>query len=102
MPPHRSISQRLSKARSPEARASLLQELVSDWRKDQIAVLAQFEDAIVGMNRHQLDVAFMQLKKLTEMRLPALVDRVLVLLPTADVDNVSTWRKAGEPDKEES
>jgi DNA mismatch endonuclease, patch repair protein len=32
----------------------------------------------------------------------ACLDRVLVLLPTADSDNVSTWRKADEPDKEES
>jgi len=46
MPKHLSISQRLSKARSPKARAEVLADWVADWEDAQWHLLERLEDAL--------------------------------------------------------
>lgn len=69
---HRSISERLARAKSPEARASVLSDWVSNWRDDQLDIVRQLEQAIQTMDYNAFCSATGQLKAVTEKRLDAL------------------------------
>lgn len=74
MTKHRSIGERLRKARSPEARRQLLTDWAANWRADQMDIVRQLEDAIRAADHDALCSATGQLKAVTEKRFEGLTN----------------------------
>ena len=72
MSSHRSISQRLQRAKSPELKQEIAQEWAISWYQEQMALIAKLEHAIQNNNIDQLCVATGQLKAVTSKRFDAL------------------------------
>jgi len=79
MPPHRSISQRLSKARSPKARAEVLADWVKDWEEAQWHLLEQIEEALRTKNYDAACIAAGAFKNQIEQRFDGLEKVIKVL-----------------------
>lgn len=69
---HRSISERLHRAKSPEARAAVLEAWVRNWEHDQMDILAQIEAGIRHMDRDTLISSAGQLRAITDKRMVGL------------------------------
>lgn len=76
---HRSIGERLRRAKSPEARAETLAAWVDNWEQDQIAVVELIEEGVRTMDPDLLQPGAGQLRALTTKRMQALRN-VLALL----------------------
>jgi hypothetical protein len=72
MPKHLSISQRLSKASSPEARAEVLADWVADWEEAQWHLLEQIEEALSTGNYEASCIAAGAFKNQIEKRFDGL------------------------------
>lgn len=72
MSQHRSISQRLAKAKSPETKREVVNDWIANWYKEQLSLIAQIEKAINHDDYDQLCIATGQLKAATEKRFTAL------------------------------
>lgn len=72
MPKHRSISQRLKSAKSPEAVRATVSDWARDWQRDQEDIVRQFEIAVRDMDYDDLCSATGQLKEVTRKRFEAL------------------------------
>lgn len=83
MPKHRSIGERLSRAKSPEAREELLKDWVANWQADQMGIVRQFQHALQTMDYDALCIATGELKAVSQKRFPAL-ERVLRTLQGLD------------------
>ena len=69
---HRSIGERLDRARSPEAIRETLRDWVANWHDDQKNIVAQFEYGTSHMDSDVLATATGQLKAVTQKRFEAL------------------------------
>lgn len=69
---HRSISQRLNKAKSPEARKEVLADWAKSWEKETIELIRKLEQAIKTMDYDQLCINTGQLKAVAQKRFKAL------------------------------
>lgn len=76
---HRSIGERLRRAKTPEALAATLAAWVDNWERDQIAVLEMIEEGVRTMDPDLLQPGAGQLRALTAKRMQALRN-VLALL----------------------
>ena len=76
----RSIGERLKAARSPEARLETVTDWVADWRRDQMDIVRQLEQAIgddpAAMDWDDLSSATGQLRSVTERRFEGLAGLV--------------------------
>ncbi len=72
MPKHRSISERLARAKSPEARASVLADWVADWEESQWYLLEQIEAALRTGNHNAGCIAAGAFKNQIEQRFDGL------------------------------
>ena len=70
--PRRSISERLRRAKTPEAMFVTITDWSADWRADQEDIVAQHEEAIQTMDYDALCSATGQLKAVTEKRFTGL------------------------------
>ena len=72
MSKHLSISQRLKKARSPKARAEVLNDWVADWEEAQWHLLEQIEEALRTRNYDAACIAAGAFKNQIEKRFDGL------------------------------
>lgn len=76
MTKRRSIGERLKSARSPEAISATVTDWAADWRRDQMDIVRQLEQAIgddpAAMDWDDLCSATGQLKSVTEKRFDGL------------------------------
>lgn len=76
---HRSISERLRRAKSPESRSAVLEAWVKNWEDDQMDVLAQIEAGIRHSDRDTLASAAGQLRAITDKRMAGLRNVLRIL-----------------------
>ena len=76
---HRSVSQRLKRAKSREAKQLTAINWATDWQQEQFELVALLEKAIKQSDHDKLCVATRQLKAVTNKRFEALLN-VLSLL----------------------
>lgn len=69
---HRSIGERIKRAKSPEARAATLDAWVRNWEEDQMAVLEMIEEGVRTMDPDLLQPGAGQLRALTLKRMQGL------------------------------
>ena len=69
---HRSISERLARAKSPEARASVLADWIADWEDAQWHLLEQIETALRDGNYNAGCIAAGAFKNQIEQRFDGL------------------------------
>lgn len=70
---HRSINQRLKRAKSPEAKAEAIAEWLSGWRREQNQLITALERAVSQDDYDNTCIALGQLK--------AVLDKKMVALP---------------------
>ena len=69
---HRSISQRLSRAKSAEAKREVLQEWTLYWHKEQLGLLLELKAAVIDNDYHRTCQSINQLQAVTEKKFAAL------------------------------
>jgi hypothetical protein len=69
---HRSITQRLQRAKSPEARRAVVTDWAANWRNEQMGLIRDLERALKADDYDQLCIATGQLKAVSEKRLSGL------------------------------
>lgn len=72
MSQHRSISQRLNRAKSKEAKAAALVDWISGWKREQDTLIAQLERAVSRNDYHQTCITLGQLKAVINKKMTAL------------------------------
>ena len=76
---HRSISERLRRAKSPESRRELLLDWTDNWFTEQMNIVQQLSDAYITMDNESICKGINQLRAMTDRRLSAL-SRIFVKL----------------------
>lgn len=71
---HRSISQRLKRAKSSEGKQEAALDWAANWEQEQLKLISLLEQAIKQNNRDQLCIATGQLKAVTKKRFEALTN----------------------------
>ena len=79
MTQHRSITQRLQRAKSPEARRAAVTDWAANWRNEQMGLIRDMERALKADDYDQLCIATGQLKAVSEKRLAGLARVVEIL-----------------------
>lgn len=69
---HRSITQRLSRAKSPEAKREAALDWAANWAQEQSGLIRDLESALARDNYDDLCRAVGQIKTVSEKRLQAL------------------------------
>ena len=69
---HRSISQRLKKAKSIEVRREILRDWSAAWQREQMELIGQLEQAIKHDDYDALCIATGQLKAVSQKKFEAL------------------------------
>lgn len=82
MSKHRSIGERLRRAKTPEARQETLQAWVKNWEQDQQEIVSQFENGVSQRDWDALASATGQLKAVTQKRMIALRGVIAAILKT--------------------
>lgn len=81
---HRSISQRLKRAKSVESKQEAAQDWAANWQREQAGLIRDLEQAISNDDYDQLCIVSGQLKAVTEKRFDAL-PKVITALIGADI-----------------
>ncbi|MBP1807000.1 hypothetical protein [Rubellimicrobium aerolatum] len=68
----RSIGERLSRAKSPEVRREIMADWIKDWERDQLAIVAELNQALDQRDWSQVSRGAGQLRAVTQERLGAL------------------------------
>lgn len=69
---HRSINQRLKRAKSNETKQEILQDWAENWQQEQLHLIKMIENAISSDDYNQLCTATSQLKAMSSKRFAAL------------------------------
>jgi hypothetical protein len=69
---HRSISQRLKKAKSPEVKQEVALDWAANWQTEQLQLIQLLEQAVKRDDYDNLCIVTGQLKAVTQKRLEAL------------------------------
>lgn len=69
---HRSINQRLKRAKSPAAKSEIISEWVSSWKHEQNQLIKSLEKAVSQDNYDNTCIALGQLKTVLDKKMSAL------------------------------
>lgn len=78
---HRSINQRLNRAKSLDTKREILTDWTANWKGEQLILIKQLEHAISNDDYDQLCIVAGQLKAVTDKRfdaLPKIFDKLTV------------------------
>ena len=73
MPKRRSIGERLTSAKSPEARAATLDAWANSWRHDEVDIINRLHGAVDRGDLAEVRIIAADLGKMISMRHPALL-----------------------------